>query len=64
MFLQYVGNMRYNSVALGSFVEIVKRTKHTGLLKYRVPLISFNVGWFYGISTFAGYLTPNPFLCK
>ena len=22
------------------------------------------VGWFYGISTFGGYLTPNPFLCK
>ena len=21
-------------------------------------------GWFYGISTFVGYLTPNPFLCK
>ena len=21
-------------------------------------------GGFYGISTFAGYLTPNPFLCK
>ena len=20
--------------------------------------------WFYGISTFEGYLTPNPFLCK
>ena len=25
------------------------------------------IGWFvgvYGISTFVGYLTPNPFLCK
>ena len=22
------------------------------------------VCWFYGISTFVGYLTPNPFLCK
>ena len=20
--------------------------------------------WFYGVSTFVGYLTPNPFLCK
>ena len=20
--------------------------------------------WFYGISTFVGYLMPNPFLCK
>ena len=29
--------------------------------------ITFTVGWlfgFYGISTFVGYLTPNPFLCK
>ena len=29
--------------------------------------ISWLVGWlvdFYGISTFVGYLTPNPFLCK
>ena len=28
---------------------------------------SWLVGWFvglYGISTFVGYLTPNPFLCK
>ena len=28
---------------------------------------SNRVGWFvgfYGISTFVGYLTPNPFLCK
>ena len=22
------------------------------------------VGWVYGISTFVGYLMPNPFLCK
>ena len=24
----------------------------------------FSLVWFYGISTFVGYLTPNPFLCK
>ena len=24
----------------------------------------FGLVWFYGISTFVGYLTPNPFLCK
>ena len=24
----------------------------------------FRLVWFYGISTFVGYLTPNPFLCK
>ncbi len=30
-------------------------------------LFGWLVGWlvvFYGISTFVGYLTPNPFLCK
>ena len=30
-------------------------------------IISTKVGWlggFYGISTFVGYLTPNPFLWK
>ena len=26
--------------------------------------ICYVKGWFYGISTFVGYLTPNPFLCK
>ena len=25
---------------------------------------NFGLVWFYGISTFVGYLTPNPFLCK
>ena len=29
-----------------------------------VCLFGWLVGWFYGISTFVGYLTPNPFLCK
>ena len=24
----------------------------------------FGLVWFYGISTFVGYLMPNPFLCK
>ena len=27
-------------------------------------LVEGLVGWLYGISTFVGYLTPNPFLCK
>ncbi len=30
-------------------------------------MVGWLVGWlvgFYGISTFVGYLTPNPFLCK
>ena len=34
---------------------------------FDVTILEFDVGWFvgfYGISTFVGYLTPNPFLCK
>ena len=31
--------------------------------KYLIWLFGWLVG-FYGISTFVGYLTPNPFLCK
>ena len=27
-------------------------------------IIQFRFVGFYGISTFVGYLTPNPFLCK
>ncbi len=30
----------------------------------KINLVWFGLVWFYGISTFVGYLTPNPFLCK
>ena len=36
-------------------------------IEREMDIISGLVGWlvgFYGISTFVGYLTPNPFLCK
>ena len=38
-------------------------------LEVRGPVVTIDDGlvwfvWFYGISTFVGYLTPNPFLCK
>ena len=39
---------------------------HKSVLKEDV-YIWFGLVWFggfYGISTFIGYLTPNPFLCK
>ena len=29
-----------------------------------ITWFSFGLVWFYGISTFVGYLTPNPFLCN
>ena len=36
-----------------------------GILESFMPLVWFGlVWWFYGISTFVGYLMPNPFLCK
>ena len=40
--------------------------KETLLILYHFCYSFFLVGWlgFYGISTFVGYLTPNPFLCK
>ena len=36
-------------------------------LKDKTMLVGWLIGWFdgfYGMSTFVGYLTPNPFLCK
>ena len=27
-------------------------------------MVGWMVGWVYGISTFVGYLTPKPILCK
>ena len=37
------------------------------ILKVQVVIMGKGMVWFggfYGISTFVGYLTPNPFLCK
>ena len=42
----------YRNPSLGIFFVIT-------LCKYRLVGCLF---WFYGISTFEGYLTPNPFL--
>ena len=36
---------------------------HAGVYFF-ADIFSFGLVWFYGISTFVGYLTPNPFLCK
>ena len=36
---------------------------HTHIYKMIKRLVGWFVG-FYGISTFVGYLMPNPFLCK
>ena len=40
---------------------------HNGKWLEEMEIRWFGLVWFvgfYGISTFVGYLTPNPFLCK
>ena len=49
--------------------DIVAKRKEMGANRKKIGANRKDmlVGWlvgFYGISTFAGYLTPNPFLCK
>ena len=47
------------------FLFTLSRSPHGVVAKELV--VGWLVGWlvgFYGISTFLGYLTPNPFLCK
>ena len=44
-----------------------RRRKALKITQRDMVKISLFVGWlvgFYGISTFSGYLTPNPFLCE
>ena len=45
---------------------IITRQAHPRTVEFRKTWFS-SYGWlvgFYGVSTFVGYLTPNPFLCK
>ena len=44
-----------------SFSSYLAHTNKKGLLPYSNLVIWFGLVWFYGISTFVGYLTPNPF---
>ena len=44
-------------------IEITKMDGGSELLLLFVWSIGWFV-WFYGTSTFVGYLTPNPVLCK
>ena len=56
----YDKNTRWRSILLGL------HKWHQNYIQYSI-LRGFLVGWlvgFYGISTFVGYLTPNPFLHK
>ena len=61
------------SICLNSLVSLFKCKpgSRTVVVKFNYMLREFIaflrlVGWlvFYGISTFVGYLMPNPFLCK
>ena len=48
-------------------LERVKSSKADGTISGNLHYCIFCLVWlvgFYGISTFVGYLTPNPFLCK
>ena len=38
--------------------------KNTLVKLITILILKVWFGGFYGISTFVGYLTPNPFLCK
>ena len=40
------------------------RMKKKESKKIKKYLVWFGLVWFYGISTFVGYLMPNPFLYK
>ena len=73
-----VTGQHFNHYAMGTFRNSHERIKikiwnFSNLISDELMfedywvLISWFVGWFvwfYGISTLAGYLTPNPFLCK
>ena len=56
-----------NEVARKTMIEYLLETKIIKMNSYQKEynrLNWFGLVWFYGISTFIGYLTPNPFLCK
>ena len=48
-------------------VSIIPSNTNNSIQSKSLLYIIIIQGWlvgFYGISTFVGYLTPNPFLCK
>ena len=45
-------------------IRIMGMVQYDIELHLMVSLGVWLVGWFYGISTFVGYLMPNPFLYK
>ena len=51
--------------AVGQLVNFIILSTLVGLFKsFLKQLYDFMFGWVYGISTFVGYLMPNPFLYK
>ena len=60
-----VEKFKIYSDELGNDDQKKKLKKYLGELSDEIcNSIWFGLVWFYGISTFVGYLTPNPFLYK
>ena len=64
----------WNHIAVCRFFVLDRNTWYHKTVRVKKKLLSYSnknslfwlvwFVWFYGISTFVGYLTPNPFLCK
>ena len=49
------------------FQDIISQINEKNQVQTESKMMAFGLVWFvefYGISTFVGYLTSNPFLCK
>ena len=64
---QVVGLRRWNRDWLAISCGLAQDRRTWAAMVRDAVLARFGLVWFvgfYGISTFVGYLTPNPFLCK
>ena len=50
---------------MGTFIDSMQLNKEIKAIKSVLRLFEYNLRFgLFSISTFVGYLTPNPFLCK